>query len=296
MNIPTEADWRSEDWEGDLDTEWAYREFHGKTMEEAVRLFEDNALRCSENLIYMPNRVFGFYLKAYITYLMSDAAVGDSNGASCFIGLIRLRAESKRDDIIPLWPEIEPMLKYLAEHQERFEAEWIIYGCFRSQIHEIVQLGFATSFETEVSELVPSSVTLTEMGLFGHRPLTLPVAVQILRNSDIDQIDAASSKPDILRVFGTPDAVGGGEHPKYGYIPDWIIYRWPECLIRFEFEGNTISNVTFMHRSDWKTIQSVAEGKANVEKYAARQAEARAAWEALWKPQQDESSKWTGEN
>ena len=37
----------------------------------------------------MPSRVFGYYLKAYIAYLMSDAAKDDSpDGASCFLSLI----------------------------------------------------------------------------------------------------------------------------------------------------------------------------------------------------------------
>jgi hypothetical protein len=276
MNVPTEDDWRSEVWS--LDTEWAYKNFHGKTAEEAVPLFEESALIYQEDLTYMPSRVFGYYLKAYITYLMSAAARGDSDGASCFISLINFRIEHKRDDIIPLWPEIEPVLKKLAEHQDDFEAEWVIYGSFRARIHEIVRQGFNTSFDTTVPEIVPESVTLREMA-FGVRIVPLPVAVQVFRNSGIDQIDSASRKPDILRVFGPPDNAGGGDHPKYGHVPDWIRYDRPDCVIRFEFDGDSISNVMFTPPIH-STGTSSADGRI-AEQFTAG-AEALAAWDALF--------------
>jgi len=62
MDIPTEDDWRSEPW--DLDVEYAYSNFHGKTMAEAIQLFEENALRHEEDVLFMPSRVFGYYLRA----------------------------------------------------------------------------------------------------------------------------------------------------------------------------------------------------------------------------------------
>jgi hypothetical protein len=278
MNVPTEDDWRSEVWS--LDTEWAYKNFHGKTAEEAVPLFEESALIYQEDLTYMPSRVFGYYLKAYITYLMSDAARGDPDGASCFISLINFRIEHDRDDIIPLWPEIEPVLEKLAEHQDVFEAEWVIYGSFRARIHEIVLQGFHTSFETAVPEIVPESVTLREM-VHAIRVVPFPVAVQVFRNSGIDPIDSAARKPDILRVFGPPDHAGGGDHPKYGHIPDWIRYDRPDCVVRFEFDGDSISNVMFMppgHPSG--TIS--ADG--DIAEQIAAAVQSLAAWNALFEP------------
>ena len=80
MNPPDEDDWRSEEW--CLDTEWAYKHFLREDQEEAVQLFEENAIIYQEAVMFMPSRVFGYYLQAYITYLMSQAAKGDSDGAS----------------------------------------------------------------------------------------------------------------------------------------------------------------------------------------------------------------------
>jgi len=68
MNVPTEDDWRSSEPRG-LDEECAYENFHGKTVGEAVRLFEENSIRYQEDLMYMPRRVFGYYLPACIVGL-----------------------------------------------------------------------------------------------------------------------------------------------------------------------------------------------------------------------------------
>ncbi|MDR3638194.1 MAG: hypothetical protein P4L84_30600 [Isosphaeraceae bacterium] len=237
MDIPTEDDWRSEPWHLDLD--WAYKNFHGKTFAEAVRLFEDNALVYQEDVMYMPGRVFRYYGRAYIAYLLSDTARGDSDGASCFIGLINHKAEFQPDDIRPLWSEIEPVLHKLAEHQDEFGADWMPYRSFRARIHEIVQRGFSVSFDTASPEIVPTSVTLRDlMGLMGSST-PWPVAVQLLRNTGYGQFDATSRKEDIVRVFGTPDDTGGGHHAQYGFIPHWIRYNLPDYGLRFEFDGDS---------------------------------------------------------
>ena len=238
MNVPTEEDWRSEEW--GLDTAWAYKHFYGKTTDEAVQLFAENALCYQEDVMYMPSRVFGYYLRAYINYLLSDAAKGDSDAASCFISLINVKSEHARKDIVPLWPEIEPVLKKLAEHQDDFDADWFPYGCFRSKINEIVQRGFPATFDTTIPEVVPRSVTLQTMGL-GTTAVSFPIAVQIFHNSGIDQIDVTSKKVDILRVFGPPDRAGGGNHPTCGRLPDWIRYDRPDCSLHFCFDGDSVS-------------------------------------------------------
>lgn len=269
MHIPTEHDWHSEEW--NPDTGWAYANFHKKTMEEAVRLFEDNAFGYQADLMYMPSRVIGFYLKAYIAYLMSDAAMGDPDAASCFIALIEFRLQIKRDDIEGLWASIEPVFKRLAERQADFDAEWAIYGSFRSRIHEIVRQGFSASFDTATLEIVPESVTMWDAAYGVPRPLPLAVAAQVIRNSGIDQIDEQSDRSVVFRTFGTPTTAGGGPHPKFGSLTDWFRYDCPNCVIRFAFDGEAISNVMFLPPSQ------PSEPRVS-------RADAFAAWEALFRP------------
>lgn len=244
MQIPTEDDWHSEEWCDD--TPWAYKHFYGKTIEEAVELFTENALGYFEDVMFMPSRVFGYYLTAYANYLMSDAARGDSDAANGFISLIDARATDKPADLARVWPEVEPVLRRLAERQSDFDADWLIYGSFRSRIHEIVLRGFHVSFDTARPETVPESVTMWDMAYGVTRCLPLAVAVQVLRNSGIGLLDATSRKQDIIRVLGMPTESGGGHHLSYGHIPDWIKYERSGCVIRFSFDGDSVEDVMFM--------------------------------------------------
>ena len=68
--IPTEADWRSEPW--DLDIPHAYQHFAGKSHEQAVELFQENAIYYQEDVMFMPRKCFPFYLRAYMEYLLSN--------------------------------------------------------------------------------------------------------------------------------------------------------------------------------------------------------------------------------
>jgi hypothetical protein len=150
MEIPTEEDWQFNpaNVNANLDEAWAYKNFHGKTFDEAVRLFEENVLHYQEDLTYMPGRVFDFYLRAFIAYLMSDGGKDDLLGASCFLDQIRFKAKYEPETIRPLWPVIEPALKHVVELQERSEEEWSPYRNFRRKVHEIVKRGFPVSFPT----------------------------------------------------------------------------------------------------------------------------------------------------
>jgi len=275
MRIPTEADWRSEPW--CLDAKYAYQNFHGKSLGEAVKLFEDNALRYQEDVLFMPSRVFGYYIKAYMTYLTSDAAQGDSDGASCFIALIAFKAEHQPADIAPLWPEIEPVLKRLADHQEWYEALWEVYGSFRSGIHKIVERGFETSFDTTLPEVVPQGISLQDC--FRSGPLSLTVAAQLFRNSGIVGIDPTSKKSDVLRVFGPPDANGGGEGCPYGFA-EWVRYDRLNRSIHFAFDGDEVAAVTIMHPHSLAGTSSLGEIDAEI--LATKRA--FQAWNALFDP------------
>jgi hypothetical protein len=131
QTIPTLEDWHSEPW--DLDIPYAFKHFNGKTIEESVALFEDNALCYQEDLMFMPSRVFGYYLRAYLAYLLSQASANDSDGASCFIGLIEHKLQCKPVDIQPLWSEIRPVLERLATNQPFYDANPEIYGSFQQR-------------------------------------------------------------------------------------------------------------------------------------------------------------------
>jgi hypothetical protein len=136
--IPTEADWRSEPW--DLDIPYAYRHFFGKTLAEAFDLFVENALCHQEDIMFMPLACFRYYVHAYIDYLLSDKSAGDSDGASCFFGIVECRKEDINGSGEGLRRRVRDVLLRLREEQQWFHAEPEIYGDFRVRGAEVLKL------------------------------------------------------------------------------------------------------------------------------------------------------------
>jgi len=71
-----------------MDECYAFHNFYGKTIDEAELMFADNALRYSEDLMWMPDNCVPFYLMAYCNYLLSDASECGPEGASCFLMVV----------------------------------------------------------------------------------------------------------------------------------------------------------------------------------------------------------------
>lgn len=123
---------------GQLDALDAWETFYGKTHEQAEDLFASHALYYQECLHWMPDEPFRFYLPSYINYLKSDRSVGDSDGASAFIGLMSAKAPELRNQRSVLWEEACSTLRWIARSQERFEAIPEIYGNFGLRVEEIL--------------------------------------------------------------------------------------------------------------------------------------------------------------
>lgn len=138
MTIPSESDWRSEPW--GIDTPCAYENFSGKTLDEAFDLFVKNSLYYQEDIMFMPVLCFRYYIHAYIDYLLSDKSEGDSDGASCFFGII----EGRKNDICTsgdqLRDRISEVLHYIGARQEWYSADLDIYGNFMKKSAKVLSL------------------------------------------------------------------------------------------------------------------------------------------------------------
>lgn len=134
MKIPDEDDWQNDF--GDIDVAEARRHFFGRDLVQAEQLFRENALCYQENIVFMPFGCFQFYLEAYIRYILSDASKGDSDGASCFFGVVECRCS----DILRLPAEtkarVRLVLDRLAQGQDYYDAPIDIYGCFDKRAEE----------------------------------------------------------------------------------------------------------------------------------------------------------------
>ncbi len=137
MRIPTSTDWGEINHE-DLDADWAYKRFLGKSFDEAVAMFQENALYYQEDLQSMPASAFNFYAPALVKYITSPQAAGDSDGASSFLHMVSWMLKTRRNIISP---ETELLLVGAAEQISRnqtfYEADVSIYGEFRDVYAEI---------------------------------------------------------------------------------------------------------------------------------------------------------------
>lgn len=129
MKLPTAKDISPQfgtDYEA-LDEIHAREMFLGKTLEEAEALFRKNALYYQESLVWMGPTGFHYYIRAFLSYLESSHAEGDSDALSSFLGLI----ESKRKEpglLEPVSDLVLSTLAYVAEHHTRYSADVKIYG------------------------------------------------------------------------------------------------------------------------------------------------------------------------
>jgi hypothetical protein len=140
MQIPSLADWGDID-HADPDAKWAFDTFLGKSLAEAEAMFERNALYYQEGLQSMPKVPFNFYAHAFVKYITSDRARGDSDGASSFLYLIFWLLKSNRTI---MHPETEKALlgaaSQISQLQEFYAADPDIYGTFAERYAEIEQL------------------------------------------------------------------------------------------------------------------------------------------------------------
>ena len=90
-HIPTDKDWGNNKY--GLDEKYAYKNFHGKSHDEAINLFIENSMIYQEDLTYMYGYVFDFYLNSFLDYLISAEGNDNSDAANCFLGLIFIKIE-----------------------------------------------------------------------------------------------------------------------------------------------------------------------------------------------------------
>jgi len=140
LDPPNQADWGEID-ENDLDANYAFKQFYGRSFEEAFDLFKKNALHYQEDLMSMPKPVFNYYAPALASYLSSRFAAGDSDGASSFMHML-IWVLRKQRNVLDL--ETESLLVETANNiackQEFYEADIDIYGRFSDLYKEICAL------------------------------------------------------------------------------------------------------------------------------------------------------------
>ena len=95
---PSTADWG--DTAGDLDLDYAFRKFGGKTYQEAINLFETTDLLSRvEDLSVMPDKAFRYYMLAYRDFVLSPRVFGSTRYTSTRLDQPRLSSKDGRGPV-----------------------------------------------------------------------------------------------------------------------------------------------------------------------------------------------------
>lgn len=142
LKIPGETDWIG--YESDLDVKYAHRLMYGKSNEEIQHLFDGTqSIDRADELLFMPKRAFQYYIFAFAQYLMSSEAKGNSDAASPFLRLLIAREERDPSSVSMIYRKLQPIVDYVATHQEWFDADPDIYGSFLelgTRLHELCEV------------------------------------------------------------------------------------------------------------------------------------------------------------
>jgi hypothetical protein len=127
--VPGKAEWQGYD--RDLDATYAHKLLYGREISEVLDLFRGGrGIERASELAFMPRKAFQYYIFAFVEYLRSEAAAGDSDGASPFLRLLIERESRDPGSVTEIYAEIAPTIDFVVASQDFFDADPTIYGDF----------------------------------------------------------------------------------------------------------------------------------------------------------------------
>lgn len=122
-----------------LDAAWARVSFFGKALAEAESLFRENALFYIEALHWMGPVGFEFYVRACISYIESDSAVGDSDAINGFASLLDEWARNDSGITETVASILASACWYIIDQYKKFDVDLDIYGDLKSRYVDLLQ-------------------------------------------------------------------------------------------------------------------------------------------------------------
>lgn len=133
--VPNRNDW------GDVNADSHLRDaFHlygGKTVDEAAQYFVADPIQQAQVLRYSTPAVFDYYVFCFVNYLTTEASVGESDMASCFLNLIVEKSDKDPLGLARIYPTLSSAVEVIAGRQQFYEADQNIYGSFREKKDKI---------------------------------------------------------------------------------------------------------------------------------------------------------------
>ncbi len=134
VKIPGAEEWAG--YEDDFDARETHAFWFGKSLDDMQSSSRTaNPYSAATNCCSCRDAVFQFYIFAFAQYVMSEAAIGDSDAASCFLEFPDRLARSA---IPAAWPQVlrsvcSPPIEFVAGARHVSMPSHDIYGDFRGE-------------------------------------------------------------------------------------------------------------------------------------------------------------------
>ena len=143
VKIPGAEEWAG--YKDDFTAKQAHSFWFGKSLDDVQpHLDGSKSIQRGQELLYLPRGAFQFYVFALAQYVMSDAAIGDSDAASVFMTLLAAREKRDPGSVAQVYARLEPTIDFVAASQARFDASHDIYGDFAEKAEAFKKLIGAT--------------------------------------------------------------------------------------------------------------------------------------------------------
>jgi hypothetical protein len=122
--LPTEHDF--DPYGGDLDAQWAWRNFGGVSLDSAIKKFREKPDCYQEDFMSMGGAAFAYYFPAIETYLLETPETygGDDRCVWILAHCIKNQFQMKTNTyVLPLIPRIQNLIQYVRKNVDRFEDE-----------------------------------------------------------------------------------------------------------------------------------------------------------------------------
>lgn len=138
MDIPTEKDWKSEEW--GIDSKGAFDNFFGLNLTEAESRIADHCDLYWEDLMHMPRICFFYYFHAYLNFIYSELSKNESNAPEHLYSIIKYRYKDILASQNELNKKVREALNFVGLNQAHFRASPDVYGDLSERSKEIEAL------------------------------------------------------------------------------------------------------------------------------------------------------------
>ncbi|XZE37124.1 hypothetical protein SH501x_002726 [Pirellulaceae bacterium SH501] len=120
--LPTEVDF--DPWGGDLDAQWAWKNFGGLTLDAAKEKFSQKPECYHEDFMSMGSRAFSFYFPVIETHIL-DASIDYEGWDRCaWILAHAIKSQFQRETrsvVLHLVPRIRNLIQFVRQNIARFD-------------------------------------------------------------------------------------------------------------------------------------------------------------------------------